>query len=145
MRWVEGGALWEPKKNEYTCGNNISRICLENPPKLRMKPITKIISNLLDIKLGQFTQELNVILRKIENRKAAGLDGKLPEVWKTRKFDYTLLRRCNPVYNQNIIDGWTTGCIHPFPKKGNFRIAKNYRGITLTSIAAKILTIRRIL
>ena len=30
------------------------------------------------------------------------------------------------------------GCILPFPKKGDFRLAKNYRGITLTSIAAKI-------
>ena len=30
------------------------------------------------------------------------------------------------------------GCILPFPKKGDLRLAKNYRGITLTSIAAKI-------
>ena len=30
------------------------------------------------------------------------------------------------------------GCILPFPKKGNLSLAKNYRGITLTSIAAKI-------
>ena len=30
------------------------------------------------------------------------------------------------------------GCILPFPKKGDHGLAKNYRGITLTSIAAKI-------
>ena len=30
------------------------------------------------------------------------------------------------------------GCILPFPKKGNFGLGKNYRGITLTSIAANI-------
>ena len=30
------------------------------------------------------------------------------------------------------------GCILPFPNKGDLRLAKNYRGITLTSIAAKI-------
>ena len=30
------------------------------------------------------------------------------------------------------------GCILPFPKKGDLRLAKNYRGIALTSIAAKI-------
>ena len=30
------------------------------------------------------------------------------------------------------------GCILPFPKKGDFGLAKNYRGITLTSIATKI-------
>ena len=30
------------------------------------------------------------------------------------------------------------GCILPFAKKGDLRLAKDYRGITLTSIAAKI-------
>ena len=30
------------------------------------------------------------------------------------------------------------GCIPPFPKKGDLGLAKNYRGITLTSISAKI-------
>ena len=34
--------------------------------------------------------------------------------------------------------GTETGCILPFPKKGDLGLAKNYRGITLTSIAAKI-------
>ena len=61
-----------------------------------------------------------------------------PEVWKTRQFNDILLRHCNAVYNQNPIDRWMKGCILPFPKMGNFGLAKNYRGITLTSIAAKI-------
>ena len=30
------------------------------------------------------------------------------------------------------------GCILPFPQKGDLGLAKNYRGITLTSIAANI-------
>ena len=76
--------------------------------------------------------------KKIKNRKAAGLDEIPPEVWKTRQFDDILLRHCNAVYNQNPIDRWTKGCILPFPKKGDLGLAKNYRGITLTSIAAKI-------
>ena len=42
------------------------------------------------------------------------------------------------VYNQNPIDRWMKGCILSFPKKDDFGLAKNYRGITLTSIAAKI-------
>ena len=29
-------------------------------------------------------------------------------------------------------------CIHPFPKKGDLGLAKNYRGIALTSLAANI-------
>ena len=81
-------------------------------------------------------EELDSVLRKIKNRKAAGLDEIPPEVWKTRQFDDILL--CNAVYNQNPIDRWTKGCILPFPKKGDLGLAKNYRGITLTSIAAKI-------
>ena len=112
---------------------------LGNPPKITHEPITRIISKQLDIKLGPFTQEeLDSVLRKIKNRKATGLDEIPPEVWKTRQVDDILLRHCNAVYNKNTIDRWMKGCILPFPKKGDLGLAKNYRGITLTSIAAKI-------
>ena len=113
---------------------------LGNPPKVTNEPITRIISKQLDIKQGPFTkEELDSVLRKIKNRKTAGLDEiPPPEVWKTRQFDDILLRQCNAVYNQNWIERWTKGCILPFPKKCDLGLAKNYRGITLTSIAAKI-------
>ena len=92
-----------------------------------------------DIKLGPFTQEeLDPVLRKIKNRKAAGLDQIPPEVWKTRQFDDILLQHCNAIYNQNPIDRWMKECILSFLKKSNVELAKNYRGITLTSIAAEI-------
>ena len=66
---------------------------LGNPPKVTHEPITRIISKLLDIKLGPFKQEeLDSVLTKIENRKAAGLDEIPPEVWKTRQFDDILQR-----------------------------------------------------
>ena len=55
-----------------------------------------------------------------------------------REFYYILFRCCNTVYNQYTIERLTKGCILLFPKKGDVRIAKNYRGITLTSIATKI-------
>ena len=62
------------------------------PPKVTHEPITRIISNKLDIKLGQFAkEEVDVAQRKIKNRKAAELDEILPELWKTRKFDDILL------------------------------------------------------
>ena len=58
---------------------------LGNPLKVTHELITRIISKQLDIKLGLFTQEeLNLLLKKIKNRKAAGLDEIPPEVWKTR-------------------------------------------------------------
>ena len=45
------------------------------PTEKTHEPITRIISKHLDIKLGPFTQEeLDSVLRKIKNRKAAGLD-----------------------------------------------------------------------
>ena len=111
------------------------------PRKLRKvthEPITKIICKQLDIKQGQFTQEFDSVLRKIKNRKAAGLDEIPLEVWLTREFDDVLLRHCNAGYNQNTIDRWTKGCIFPFPTKDDLGIAKNYRRITLESIVAKI-------
>ena len=112
---------------------------LANPPNVTQEPITRIISTQLDIKIGPFTkEELDSVLRKIKNRKAAGFDEIPPEVRKTRQFDDILLRHCNAVYNQNPIDRWTKGCILPFPKMGDLRLAKNYRGIKLTSIAVKI-------
>ena len=78
---------------------------LANPPNITQEPTTRIISKQLDIKLGPFTkEELDSVLRKIKNRKAAGLDEIPPEVWKTRQFDDILLRHCNAVYNQNPID-----------------------------------------
>ena len=110
-----------------------------NPPKFLHEPFTRVIIQQLDIKLGPFTQEeLDPVHRKNKNRITAGLDEVPPEVWKTRKFDDILLRHCNAVYNQSPIKRWMKGCILPFPKKGDLGLAKNYRGITLTSIAAKI-------
>ena len=89
--------------------------------------------------VGPFTlEELDSVHRKFKNRKVAGLDEIPLEVWKTRQFDDILLRHCNALYNQNPIDRWMKGCILPFSEKGNLGLAKNYRGITLTSIAAKI-------
>ena len=116
------------KKNKYRYGKNISRICFENPPKITNKPIMKIINKQLDIKLEQFPQELYVILTKIKNRKAAGLDEMSPEVWKTRKFNDLLLQYCNTVYNQNTIERWTKSGILTFPQE---RWAQSPRTTTL--------------
>ena len=108
---------------------------LGNPPKITHEPITRIISKQLDIKLGPFTQEeLDSVIRKIKNRKAAGLDEIPPEVWKTRQFDDTATQYTIKIL---LIDGWRDA-YSPSLKKGALGLAQNYRGITLTSIAAKI-------
>ena len=75
-----------------------------------------LISNPLDIKLGQFRQELDVVLRRIKNRKARGFDEIPPEVWKTRKFDDILQRCIQPEY-----DGQRAAS-SLFPKKSDLGI-----------------------
>ena len=124
--------------NEYKLSKQHFKKLLGNPTKVTHEPITRIMSKQLDIKLGPFTQELDSVQRNIKNRKSTGLDEIPPEVWKTRLFDDIWLRHGIAVYNQNPIDKWMKGCILPFPKKDDLGLAKNYRGITFTSIAAKI-------
>ena len=93
----------------------------------------------MNIKIGLFTiQELNNATKSINNDKACGLDEIPAEVWKLTQFQNILLNFCNSVYSQNQIKRWTEGCLLPFPKKEDISQAKNDRGITLTSIAAKI-------
>ena len=110
---------------------------LGNPPRVTHEPITRIITKKSDITLGQFTQELDSVLRKIKNREAAGLDEIPPEVWKTRQFDHILLRHCNAVYKQNPNDKGTKGCILPFFKNRHLNSQERPRYNPLP-IAAKI-------
>ena len=49
-----------------------------------------------------------------------------------QKFDHILLNFCNCVYNQDYIEKLRVASYHS-PKKGDFSLAKNYRGITLTA------------
>ena len=66
--------------------------CLSSTEFLIFEPITRIISKQLDINLGPFTpEELDAVLRRIKNRKAAGLDKIPPELYNTRQFDDILL------------------------------------------------------
>ena len=101
--------------------------------------IEKVIEQKLEIKTGPFNElELDLVLKKLKDKKAAGLDGIPPEVWKSGKYNDLLLYYCNEVYNGNVIQSCTEGCILPFPKKGDLGQTSNYRGTTLTSTAAKI-------
>ena len=112
---------------------------LGNAPNVSDTVVEQIVDYPLDIKLGNFLDaEIIEVIKKTKNKKAAGLDNIPPEVWKTQAFNDILLDLCNAVYNGEMIEKWTEGCILPFPKKGDLGLAKNYRGITLTSIAAKI-------
>ena len=109
---------------------------LGKSPIVSDSTIEKVVEHDLEIKTGPFNGlELDLVLKKLQNKKAARLDGIPPE---NGKFNDLLLCYCNEVYKANVIQSWTEGCILPFPKKDDLSQTSNYRGITLTSIAAKI-------
>ena len=99
--------------------------------------IKRIVNNKLDIKCGNFTlEEVQKARKKCKEKKAAPLIP--PETWTTGAFDDVLLDLGNDVYSQKPVQQWREGLILPFPKKGDLGCVTNYRGITLTHIAAKV-------
>ena len=102
--------------------------------------IENIFDNTLPIETGAFTnEELQKVLQKMSNGKAAGLDEIPAEVWKTGRFNNILLDICNgTLLRGEKPQEWSLSGIVPIPKKGDLSKATNYRGISLTSIAAKI-------
>ena len=146
MKWAEGRALPKIKLKATSQEKRIQQWkqhfenLLGNPPKVTHEPITRIISKQLVIKLGQFTQEeLDSVLRRIKNRKAAGLDEIPSEVGKSREFEGILLRH----YDAKIYNALVRNCIEPKSKK-IFR--KNQNGFWRNrSTISQILTIHRIL
>jgi exonuclease III len=112
---------------------------LGKTPTVNTQQTQRIIEEQLDIRTGLFTMdELHTTKKQIKRGKASGLDNIPTEVWMTGDFDNELLNFCNSVYQQDQITRWVEGCILPFPKKGDLGLPTNYRGITLTAIAAKI-------
>ena len=118
--------------------NHFSSLLGENPI-ITHQTTVKIVNKELAIEQGPFTlEELETVLAKTKLNKSAGIDEIPPEVWKSGYFNDQLLEFCNDVFSQKPIEYWTKGCILPFPKKGDLSVTDNYRGITLTCIAAKI-------
>ena len=74
----------------------------------------------------------------MKNGKALGLDGIPPEVWKLPKIRKILRSFCNETYHGNRPDEWGISAITPIPKKGNLKLTDNYRGISLTQVAAEV-------
>ena len=63
-----------------------------------MNQSPELLSKRLDIKLGPFTQEeLDSVLRKIKNRKAAGLD-EIPQKYE----DQTIRRHTAPTLQRSL-------------------------------------------
>eukprot|EP00111_Clytia_hemisphaerica_P013338 TCONS_00039146-protein len=74
----------------------------------------------------------------MKNGKAAGVDGLPLEFWKLDSLSTVLLHFCNATLNGERPDEWGLSCIVPVPKKGDLTKVDNYRGISLTQVAAKL-------
>ena len=76
---------------------------LGKSPIVSDSSMEKVVEHDLEIKTGPFNGlELDLVLKKLQNKKAARLDGIPSEVWKTGKFN-DLLYYCNEVYKGNGI------------------------------------------
>ena len=95
------------------------------------------MSYLLDYDLSVFLGA-NV---KMNNNKACGPDGILPELLKYSSSE--LITHLTDLYNkimyeEKVPEEWRHGEIVRLPKKGNLSDCNNWRGITLLSIPGKV-------
>ena len=101
-------------------------------------PVERVFDS-LQIKTNNFTEEeLIKASNSLKNNKRAGLCSIPAEVFKTSCLNKELLEICNKPYHGDIPKICLTGGTKPIPKKVDLGITSNYRGITLTSVAAKV-------
>ena len=110
------------------------------PPDLTAPFFNNKVSNELPVDCTPFTlEELSHVIKSIRPSKAPGLDNIPPSVWKEPLLHEELLYFCNDaLLHGNVPSEWTTAAIVPFPKKGDLTKPGNYRGISLSPVAAKI-------
>ena len=95
----------------------------------------------LGIKEGPFNKEEYVKAKKtLTEGKASGEDGITPEILKRCNLDDIILEFCNiALTNGNERpDQWSIINIIPIPKSGDLSLGGNYRGISLSSLVAKV-------
>lgn len=116
-----------PPRN--TEGNNEEELIVESDPRINSNPPTKA--------------EITRAIRDLKNGKSPGIDNIFPEALKacpdvTTNMLYPLLV---DIWNEETLpEDWQIGLLVKIPKKGDLTLCGNWRGITLLSIASKILT-----
>ena len=98
------------------------------------------IADALNINTEPFSlKELQAVVKSIKVQKSPGLDNIPALIWKDSIFHDLLLDICNRTFGQLVRpSAWLKSGIIPIPKKGDLSLPTNHRGISLTSIAAKI-------
>ena len=95
----------------------------------------------LGIKEGPFNVEEYVKAKKaLTEGKASGEDGITPEILKRCNIDDIILEFCNTAMSggNDAPDHWSVINIIPIPKSGDLSLGGNYRGISLSSLVAKV-------
>ena len=106
-------------------------VFLEDPPK---------VLNDIHINNDDFTlDELKVAKYNLREGKTSGPDNIRPEVLKRCDLDDILLEFANKLLNDNINpDQWSEIDMLPLPKSGDLSLTANNRGISLSSMVAKL-------
>ena len=133
---VQGGSA--EKRNEGWL-HHFKKLLGEAPSVTPNLPRIQVAKD-LNISTENFVMaELLKVVNPLSKKKKMGPDNVPPIIWKDPKFHQLLLDTCNQVLNSSVAPPlWLTSDIIPLPKKGNLTLHQNYRGISLTSIAAKI-------
>uniref|UniRef100_A0A8C4N498 Reverse transcriptase n=1 Tax=Eptatretus burgeri TaxID=7764 RepID=A0A8C4N498_EPTBU len=101
--------------------------------------IFTVVNKILTTDTGNFTvKELRTVIKSMANNKASGIDGIQPEFWISGSLNEQLLKICNKALTGDKPTQWSKSPIILFPKKWVLCVAKNYCGISLTFISAKI-------
>ena len=133
---IKGGSQEARKKNWV---DHFKDLLGKPSPVVGELPRIKI-SPTLPISTEPFSlDEINLVIKSIANKKSPGLDNIPSIIWKDPNLTSLLLSICN----ENMVtlsppSSWLKAGIIPIPKKGDLSAPKNYRGISLMPIAAKI-------
>ena len=114
---------------------------LGNPPIIGNEDAEVIpIYKALAIEKGPFSlEEYRKAKSTLKAGKSCGEDGIVPEVLKWIPIDELILDIINKAYNsQDLPTQWSISNIVPIPKSGDLTKTDNYRGISLTSVVAKV-------
>ena len=94
----------------------------------------------VEIRYDAFSMEEYVRVKSsLADGKACGEDGKKTEILKHCYLDYIILEICNTaLVDQDEPRQWSMLNIIPIPKTGDLRSISKYRGISLSSVVAKV-------
>ena len=102
---------------------------------------TTALSPFVELDTTPNEEELVSALSKLKSGKAGGKTGILPELvscGSAQLFDRLLVLMQDVWRKGKVVDDWKDAVVVPIPKKGNFQLCDNWRGISLLDIMGKV-------